>query len=762
MQNEKTMKRKIFISGVHSGQNPCSGLGIARCIKQAFPELTLVGVDHWQGSSGLHDPIVNETLLLPQWSQINNERLAERMRSLLNEGHLWIPALDLEVYWLSEKFGAHPGLLAPSEMALGLTAKPEVSAMSELGFHVPAFICASGPDSEIHSFLRRNSWQCWLKSPYHEAIRIPSWAVFERARAHMRKNWRTTRLFAQRHVPGKEESIAFVAYQGELLSAVHLEKLQATSEGKTWAGRVTAAPIEVFKPLQEAIRRLCWSGGGEIEYMKDTDGRKWVIECNPRFPAWIFGGTIAGHNLPAKLVARAMGITHGDPAPLSSSFTRVVQEIPVRESVGLSLPLEQEPVIWTMDGKMGKGVSSQAISLPSLRGMIEEGKDGKLDGTDQPPEFSIPAYFEEIDEATRAFSGETPVRLFLRNWTRSRFQALLSSIHACRENEPRIRVGYSLKTSPTEENLRIARQCGFLAECISQLEIQKALSTGFRADEIILNGPGKFWPLHSAAVPGLHMIFCDSLEELDRVLKIPNIARRMGFRIRLPKLVSRFGNPIGEFKDFQRLLHAVRRLEGRAPLGFHFHMPSWLIGVPRWMDALKSLLTWCQTMEKLSGVPVQYLDLGGGYFPADLESLDFAGIQKLSREALPHARSLYIEPGRSLTQDSEILASRVLDVRRSLDREITEIVVDACIAELPLSHAFSHRVFYRSQAAGRISRPLMPLRKGKTRILGRICMEDDILNDGVSLPENVDIGDLIIFGDAGGYERSMSYAFGRG
>jgi diaminopimelate decarboxylase len=41
-------------------------------------------------------------------------------------------------------------------------------------------------------------------------------------------------------------------------------------------------------------------------------------------------------------------------------------------------------------------------------------------------------------------------------------------------------------------------------------------------------------------------------------------------------------------------------------------------------------------------------------------------------------------------------------------------------------------------------------------------MEDDILCDGLDVPESVEIGDLIIIADAGAYERSMSYDFGRG
>ena len=72
----------------------------------------------------------------------------------------------------------------------------------------------------------------------------------------------------------------------------------------------------------------------------------------------------------------------------------------------------------------------------------------------------------------------------------------------------------------------------------------------------------------------------------------------------------------------------MRELKGRAELGFHFHMPSWAIGVDSWMEALHSLVVWCQTIERLAGVPVRRLDLGGGFFPQDLENLDFGFIQE--------------------------------------------------------------------------------------------------------------------------------------
>jgi len=105
--------------------------------------------------------------------------------------------------------------------------------------------------------------------------------------------------------------------------------------------------------------------------------------------------------------------------------------------------------------------------------------------------------------------------------------------------------------------------------------------------------------------------------------------------------------------------------------------------------------------------------------------------------------------------------SRILDVRRDKENRVNEIVVDACIAELPLIQAYPHRVFYCSRST-QTHNQFAHLKKGDTKILGRICMENDVLSRGLDLPDTAQVGDLVIFGDAGAYERTMSYDFGRG
>ena len=229
----------------------------------------------------------------------------------------------------------------------------------------------------------------------------------------------------------------------------------------------------------------------------------------------------------------------------------------------------------------------------------------------------------------------------------------------------------------------------------------------------------------------------------------------------MTKLESRFGNSLNEFEEFQRITSAIKELRSGTELGFHFHMPSWAIGVERWMEGFQALLLWCRSIEHLSGRPVRYLDLGGGFYPGDLESMDLAEIQASVADMLPRVNEIYFELGRALTQQSEALISRVLDVRKDpKNKKTLEIVVDASIAELPLARNYPHRVFIRSKPNAQ--NEIRHLRKGSARILGRICMEDDILCNQIELPNEVEIGDLVVFGDAGAYERSMSYEFGRG
>ena len=56
---------------------------------------------------------------------------------------------------------------------------------------------------------------------------------------------------------------------------------------------------ELIRAAQRVVSGLCWSGALELELMRHRDsGELYLIEINPRFPAWIQLAATAGQNLP--------------------------------------------------------------------------------------------------------------------------------------------------------------------------------------------------------------------------------------------------------------------------------------------------------------------------------------------------------------------------------------------------------------------------------------------------------------------------------
>jgi diaminopimelate decarboxylase len=733
------MKETIFVSGLYSGPSPSAGLGVARSLRAAFPSVRLIGVDYWVGSSGLHHEVFNSTWLKPSWDLIEEGLYARELQAELDGGAFWLPTLDLEVGWLARMLRPHRGLLSPSEAALATTVKPRAAIADRLPLAVSASLdLSASPDEEVYAFCREHSWRVWVKGPHHDAVAVSSWRDLERARVKIGERWQTDRLSIQAHVRGYEESVCLAAVNGTLADAVYIRKRVTTPEGKTWAGRVGDVPPHLLGPIEDAIRAVGWTGGAEIELLRDVDGRLWFLEWNPRFPAWVYGATLAGRNLPGALLRKALGLPAGARA-LSShpEFTRVVLEVPVRAELPLPVPVEPD------HGDVG-GLGKYGAALAAIAPKAKAGAPGPA------PASLSPAMATDLAAAVDV--KETPHRLFLPRTAEEAFRPLDVTTH---KDAGLLRYAYSLKTSPDPEYLALARKAGMFAECISMLEVRRAREAGWAPHEIILNGPGKWWPAEEPPVDGLRAVFCDSIEELERLAASGRSDGLWGARLRVPGLGSRFGVPVDDPAQFERLCAAVSGLPPGRRFGVHVHMASTLVGLGHWRDVVESAVIWATMIESAAGRRVRVLDLGGGYHPDDFARVPFPEVVRFAQESLPELEEVWVEPGRALTQATMAVVTRVLDARRR-DGVLEEVVVDACIAELPLAAAYPHRIF---RLAGDRA---VPIGRGKVRLLGRICMEDDVLSTGLDLPETITVGDRLLVCDAGAYERSMSYAFGRG
>lgn len=759
---------KIFISGLYSGTNPQPGIGIARSLRGAYPRANLVGIEYSNRCSGIHWQDLDDVILQPPWEHIDLDLYADFIKELLDGGALWISGVDLEIMWLASVFAnGHPNLLTPSASALKRISKPAVEAHRGLPVKIPEFISTENSDWDLHAFCRDHGWRVWLKGPYYEAVRTPSWDIFERWRAILSDAWSTERLFLQAHVTGYEESICFCAYRGQLIEAVYMRKRELTEEGKTWAGEVVDLPQDLITPLREVVSKLNWTGGAELEMVRDPGGDLWLLECNPRFPAWIHGATITGRNLPAALVEGATLIKAAKAETHSDQFTRVVLEIPLRD--GFPLPNLAEPFPGAIGHSLKHPSGTLALAERLQKLQVIEGNGNGHNGF-RPKQINagnscpqVPAtYLEDINNLDLE-NRQTPSWLFFEKTASTLFQEASQLASKLSGRGLLVSNGYSIKTNPFESFLRLANEAGFLAEAISLAEVERALAAGFPMERIVLNGPGKWWPKTSLPNAPLHAVFADSAADFDSIRKSLEEqelqAKIVGVRLRPPGMGSRFGFAIDEPKAFSNLLEMIKRLPAQYRLGIHFHMASSNIGVRQWWHLYESMLRWCSSIEQLAQRPIEYLDLGGGWFPDDwhLKSPErFQTAIGRAKDCLPRLQEIISEPGKAMAQPSMAIAMRLLEVDNS-EPEIKEAIVDGSIAELPMHFVQPHRILHRD-AHGQWT----TLGRGKTRLLGRLCMEHDILATNIDLPADVRKGDLLVFCDAGAYDRSMSYEFGRG
>lgn len=747
----------FYISGVHSGPNPSPGLGVAQSLRQAFPGARLVGVDYSVESSGLHSDVFDEVWVQRPWRELRLDVYEAAIQEVLDGGALWFPGQDLEVEWLTRSLPDPRRALVPPARSLELVAKPFIRAADRLPLVVPDFMTVDRADWDLHAFCREHGWRVWVKGPNYEAIRVRDWPSFRSAWSTMSEIWGTEQVFVQRHVLGSEESVALCAYQGELLDCVHLRKHTQTHEGKTWAGRVSDVEPELLEPLREVIAELDWTGGAELEFVRGTDGTLNLIDWNPRFPAWIHAASFSGHNLPATLVEAA---GHGTalPAPYrGDQFTRVVVEIPVRATH--PIPFVREPLDeWRVGSKHPSGMPDLARRMEAIRSP-GAGRRGEGPGARRAPAVAEVLRLDLDDAAT----GElpTPRRILLPRSTRQRFRQIEHTLAAGAGSGVELGFGYSVKTNPHPSLLALAREAGMLAEVISAAEMRQAFAAGFTPDRVVLNGPAPHWPGPPGAEGELMAAFADSPQGLARwVGQGPPQARYLGLRLRPVTLDgSRFGTSFASSREFATILGLLRELPSAQQVGLHFHFASDVIGPARWREVYEGVIHWASAIEQGTGRPVRCLDVGGGWFPDDFdrEMLPRLGdLVAAAADLLPGLERFIVEPGKAMAQPTMALVTTVLEVRRDRKGRM-EAVVDAAISDLPMAPFYPHRVYARSGSGA-----WEALGGRGDRLVGRICMETDILATDLALPESLEPGQQLVIGDAGAYDASMAYNFGRG
>ena len=344
----------------------------------------------------------------------------------------------------------------------------------------------------------------------------------------------------------------------------------------------------------------------------------------------------------------------------------------------------------------------------------------------------------------------------------------------------------SYKTNPVPGILRVLHARGIGAEVVSAYELWLALRLGVDPGAIVYNGPAKSEEsIASAMNSGVGLININSRTEIARLAQLarklgkkPNV----GIRVVVPGAASgQLGERIDTGAALAGFAEALQLPDLRV-VALHSHL-SGQITSPAQLDAfLSPLLAFADELRARFGLALQIIDVGGNLTcptvsplgprarrlavtlgcepshspPASALSIDdYVGqvvgrieAHFVEREwAVPR---IFVEPGRALTSDTQMLLCRAVTVRKPDETGIRWAVLDVGmhVAE-PLTTEW-HQVFPispRADAAPRLY-----------RLTGPSCMLCNQLYPAWKLPE-LSPGDELAIMDTGAYFVAFSAPF---
>ena len=309
-----------------------------------------------------------------------------------------------------------------------------------------------------------------------------------------------------------------------------------------------------------------------------------------------------------------------------------------------------------------------------------------------------------------------------------RFEACFQKLY------PNYRVSYSFKTNYTPYICGLVKKLGGYAEVVSMMEYTLAKRLGYSDDKIIFNGPSK------EEFPECIL----NVDNLDELAIVPN--KKVGIRVNIDVgqgFVSRFG-----ITD----LDEAFRIAGDRIVGIHCHI-SQARSLEAWEKRTRTML---EIADKyFPEGKLEYIDLGSGMYGdmADALHNQFSNVPSYEEYAAVtaglvaehfrgrHCPILFTEPGTTLVNRYIDFVSKVVSIKHIRCKTFVELncskhnLGEICeLKQLPIT------VIPQGGEAQRLT---------DAELVGYTCLEHDVVYRGFT--GELAVGDIIVFGNVGGY-----------
>ncbi len=305
-------KTRIAVTGLNAGDSPAPGMPVARCLHEVEPwNGKIIGLAYDALESGIFDRSLLDSAYLLPYPNTGKEALLERLTyiSATTRVDAIIPTLDAEIInfiRLRESL-AKMGIktLLPSVKQFNARAKANLPELAKkLGLQTPRTRSITSP-SEIDSCCEQ--LPVMVKGLFYEAYLAYTMAEVRYYVDKIAASWGYPVLL-QEFIEGEEYNAAAVGDgDGQLVGCAGMKKLVITDRGKGWAC-VSIENQELNALTEKIVQGLRWPGALEVEAVKSKhDGQLYLLELNPRFPAWIYLAKAAGVNLPQLYLELLLG-----------------------------------------------------------------------------------------------------------------------------------------------------------------------------------------------------------------------------------------------------------------------------------------------------------------------------------------------------------------------------------------------------------------------------------------------------------------------
>jgi carbamoyl-phosphate synthase large subunit len=303
----------IAVTGLNNTDNPGPGVPVIRGIRESADlDVKIIGLAYENLEPGIYMPgITDITYLIPYPSSgtrvFLNRILEIHERERID---LIIPNFDAELFTFikSEKLLWQHGIrtFMPSLAQLEERSKANLPVFGEkYGVKVPRSKEITSM-TDIPSLREEFDYPLLVKGKFYDAYLAYN---SDQVITHFNKiaaKWGLP-VIIQEFIKGTEVNVVALGDgTGRTVGAVSMRKQYITDKGKAWGG-ITIDDPKMMDITRNLIALTQWKGGMELEMIKTASGEYYLIEINPRIPAWVYLAVGAGQNIPEALVKLAMG-----------------------------------------------------------------------------------------------------------------------------------------------------------------------------------------------------------------------------------------------------------------------------------------------------------------------------------------------------------------------------------------------------------------------------------------------------------------------